>query len=168
MPPAPRTTVSLPRARFEQIEAIARHRGLPNAAAVIGAWISRAIQEGEIPPEFPGITCQPVGGGFLVSVHDKVLPTIPPEKARVLAAVLSAAVLSAAGGKSDPELSFAMTPGKATVMDLGDHLLVIARAGRGVRIVAKPKDGTESTLASVSPSFAVEMARQIREAFTGH
>ena len=27
---------------------------------------------------------------------------------------------------------------------------------------------TESVLASVSPSFAAEMARQIREAFTGH
>lgn len=163
MPPAPRTTITVPRARFEQIEAIARHRGLPNAAAVIGAWINRAIQEGEIPPEFPGITCQPLGDGFFVSVHDKVLPTIPPEKARVLAAVLSAA-----GGESDPELSFEMTPGKPVVMDLGDHLLVIARAGRGVRIVAKPKDGSDSTLASVSPSFAVEMARQIREAFTGH
>lgn len=163
MPPAARTTVSLPRARFEQIEAIARHRGLPNAAAVIGAWITRAIQEGEIPPEFPGITCQPLGDGFFVSVHDKVLPTIPPEKARMLAAVLSAA-----GGEHDPELSFEMTPGKPVVMDLGDHHLVIARAGRGVRIVAKPKDGSDSTLASVSPSFAAEMARQIREAFTGH
>lgn len=160
MPPAPRTTITMPRPRFEQIEAIARHRGLPNAAAVISAWIDRAIDEGEIAPALPGLTCQRLGDGFFVSIHDTVLPIIPPNKARVLAAVLSAA-----GGESDPELSFEMVPGKPAVLDLGDHHLAVSRAGRSVRLIAKPKDGTDSTLASVSPSFAAEIARQIREAF---
>lgn len=150
----------MPRARFQQIEAIARHRGLPNAAAVIGAWIDRAIDEGEIAPALPGITVQPVGGEFFMTLNDTVLPTIPANKARVLAAVLSAAA-----GESDPELSFSMTPGKPVVMELPEHHLMISRAGRSVRFVAKPKAGGDGILSSVSLSFAVNMADQIREAF---
>lgn len=160
MPPAPRTTITMPRARFEQIEAIARHRGLPNAAAVIGAWIDRAIDEGEIEPELPGITCQRVGGDFLVSIAGKVFPSVPAHKA-----IFLASALSAAGGTEDPEFIFQMAPGKPAVLDLGEHHLAVSRAGRSVRLIAKPKDGTDSVLASVSPSFAVEIARQIREAF---
>lgn len=163
MSPAPRTTISLPRARFQQIEDIARHRGLPNAAAVISTWIDRAIAEGELQSEFPGITVQHHGDGFLVSIRDTMLPTIPPNKARVLAAVLSAAA-----GESDPELSFSMTPGKPVVMELPEHRLLISRAGRSVRFVAKPKAGGDGILSSVSLSFAANMADQIREVFTTH
>lgn len=163
MTASPRSTVTLPKVRIQQLEMIAEARGLQNPAALIEAWIARSVAEGEIPNHIPGFSCQIVGGQFLVTVAENVLPLMAPDRARMLAAILSAVA-----GETDPELAFEMPPGRPVALDLGEAKLAIGRAGRGVRFVLKDADGGEGRMFATSPAFAAGLARMIRAEFTTH
>lgn len=158
-----RSTITLPKARIQQLERIADLRGLPNSAALIESWIARSIAEGEIAEAVPGFSCQPFGDGFLISISDHVLPVIAPDRARLLAAVLSAV-----SGETDPKLPFEMPAGRPVVLDLGERKLAIGRAGRGVRFVLKGADGGEGETFATSPAFVSALARMIRSQFGEH
>ena len=163
MSASPRSTVSLPKVRFQQLEMIAEARGLQNPAALIEAWIARSVAEGEIPNLLPGFSCQIVGGQFLVTIAENVLPLMAPDRARMLAAILSAVA-----GETDPKLAFEMPAGRPVALDLGEAKLLIGRAGRGVRFVLRAPDDEEGRMFATSSAFAAGLAEQIRAEFSEH
>ncbi|MER2263875.1 hypothetical protein [Methylobacterium oxalidis] len=164
-----RSTISLPKVRITQLEMIAEKRGLPNPAALINEWIDRAVAEGEIPNLLPGFSATIVGEGqFLIRIAEHVLPLLAPDRARMLAAVLSAVA-----GETDPELGIEMPAGRPVVLDLGkQNKVAIGRAGRGVKLHIKGPDYGEAEgeglIIATSPAFVAGLANQIRAAFTTH
>jgi len=163
MPASPRSTVTLPLVRIEQLRAIAAVRGLASPAALVEQWIERAIAEHEIPNAMPGYYCTRVGGRIVVSVANVALPAMTPQKARMFAAILSAA-----SGDTDPELDFEMPIGAPIVLDVGEAKVAIGRAGHlGVRIVVRPLDGSDNYQIPAPNEFIASLADLIRDVIAG-
>lgn len=162
MPASDRANITLPLPRFQQLGAIAERRGLPNATAVIEAWIARAVEEGEIPASPPGFMAFRDDDGFLIQLCGHDLPLVKPDRARLLAAVLSAAA-----GEVDPELPMEFPAGRPVVLDLGEFGLVVGKAGRGIRFIVKAKGAAEGegVQLATSPAFVAGLAREIRAEF---
>ncbi|KQT77976.1 hypothetical protein [Methylobacterium sp. Leaf466] len=158
MSPSPRTTITLPRARFEQLAAIADKRGLPNPTAVIEAWIARAIAEGEISPQTPGFSVVRDDDVVAIQIAGHHLPFVKIQKAAVIASVLSAAA-----GEPDEELGFYLEVGRPVVLDLGDGngTLAIGRVGRGVKFILKTDAGSCTKMFSCPPGLAMDVVNQI-------
>lgn len=157
-----RSTISLPTPRINQLHALAEKRGLPSPAALVEAWINRAIEEGELPSGFTGYSAEVIGGGQLaIVIAMKCLPFMSAKKARMLAAILSAAA-----GQTDPELDFTMPPGRPISLDLDNGwMILIGRAGPGLRFVLKEKaEGAEGITFTSPASLAADLADMIRAA----
>lgn len=158
-----RTTITLPRARFEQLAAIADKRGLPNATAVIEAWIARAIAEGEISAHAPGYTVVRDDDVISIQIAGHQLPFVKLQKAASIAYVLAAAA-----GEPDDELGFHLEVGRPVALDLGEGTLAIGRVGRGVKFILKMNEGAQTEMFSCPPSLAMDLVRQIRTATITH
>lgn len=159
MPASPRSTISLPAPRIAQLNLIAERRQLPNPAAVIDAWIGEAIERGEIPSGAPGFMCFLDDDGAIIQLAGLMLPIIKRDRARLLAAILSAAA-----GEKDPELPMTMPAGRPLLIDLGPVSLAVGRAGRGLRFVVKEKGAAEGSGVRLATSsvFVAELAKEIR------
>lgn len=163
MPTSPRSTLSLPLPRIEQLHAIAAARGIASPVALIEAWIGEAIDRGEIDRGIPGFSAMWDDDVVLVTIAGHTLPGLEPKRARFLAAALSAMT-----GDPDPDVPYTYAPGRPVIVQLGPVNVAISRVGTGVRILVKPIDALDQpgTALTAPPAFIAELAREIRAELT--
>lgn len=158
-----RVTLTLPRARYAQMQAIATKHGLDTPTALINHWVARSIAEGDIPDELPDFGASALGDTILLSVKGQAFGPIARDRARLLAAILATA-----GGEKDPELEMTLPAGKPVAIDMGGVKVAVSRVGAGVRLVFKRPGDEEGLKLSMAPRLVADAARILRTALAAH
>ncbi|KMO43602.1 hypothetical protein VQ03_07630 [Methylobacterium tarhaniae] len=156
------TTVTIPAERLPQLRALAKTRGM-NAAGVIEAMLSAAMQAGEIPDELEGFKIIPDDDVLFVNVRGGDLPPLDRIKAQVLAVVLEAAA-----GDVNPELGVRIETGRALPVEVGagKHrmIVLIGRHAHAVLVNVKDVEADAYVLkTAMTAGMARDFARLLRK-----
>jgi hypothetical protein len=144
--------IGLPASRAAQLKAIASVRGL-SVNDLLTAVIESSVQSGEIADQTPGfeISASGHGSGRTISMNldHKPLPALTLENALDIAQALEGIA-----NRAWRERWIAI---------VSPHLLFITRVGTGIALEFS-SDGGEKIRATVTPSIARDLARQLRAA----
>ena len=157
------TTVTIPAERLPQLRALAKTRGM-NAAGVIEAMLSAAMQAGEIPDELEGFKFIADDDLLFINMRGADLPPLNRVKAQVLAVVLEAAA-----GDVNPEFGIKIETGRALPVEVGagEHRTIIG-VGRHAHAVLATVKNAETGAYAIKTAMTAGMARDFARLLRKH
>ena len=145
----PITTITLPRARAEQLHELAKRaddgKGI-SLSELVDRLVNRAIAEGDLPDSTPGTTIWVNSHDLVAAMLGEVTLLLPAAVARKLAAAI---------------LEHLDPPTKVQAYKLGSQLLAINRAGKGIVIAHVKEPGATPQKFTTTPGIARDLARQL-------